>query len=234
MEFKFIRADYGFCNEVTGYKSVVDYEREFNNLTSDVLEDLNKEVNFYFDLFIGGNLATTVIDITNKSISHIHFDVDLYIYEASTNYSRIGFQVFMKDTSYILQHLSYFAPFNIKNFDTQPSQIDTFKEYIFNCMFYIYIFCKKFKFHPMLNFFYHSDDITSMSDIKLRRNRLFGDEDNDCSVCFESTVTTTQCNHSLCNSCYAKLKVKVCPLCRSTLETNYIFTMDVIQPQHQE
>ena len=233
MEFKFIKADYGFCNEVVGYKSIVDYENEFTNTPSEVLEDLNKEVEFYFNYFISHNSATTIIDITNKNISSIHFDVDLYIYETSSNYSRIGFRVFMKDTSYILQHLSYFAPFNMKNFDTQPLQIDVFKEYIFNCLFYIYIFCKKFKFHPMLNFFYHADDIHSISDIKLRRHRLFGDEDNDCSVCFDPTVTTTPCNHSLCNSCYSKLKAKVCPLCRAMLETQYVFTMDVIPPQNQ-
>ena len=228
MEYKFIKSDY--ANELVGYKSTVNYGHEFSQLSGDILKDLNEEVDFYFDLLINGNLATAVIDTTNKHISNIRFEIDLYIYESSTNCSRIGFQVFMKDTSYIIQHLSYIAPFNTKNFDLYPRQIDVFKEYIFNCLFYIYIFCRKFKFHPMLNFFYHSDDISYMSDIKLRRHRLFGDEDNECSVCFDSTVMTTTCNHSLCNSCFSKLKAKICPLCRTFLETSFIFTMDIPPP----
>lgn len=224
MEYKFHKADHGFCNEVVGFKSKVDYSSEFFLLSPNVINDLKDEVDFYYHLLVDGNLSTAVIDITNRNISNIKFEIDLYLYESSSNYSRLGFQVFMKDTNTILQHLSFTAPFNTNNFEICPQQIDVFKEYLFSCLFYVYIFCNKFRFHPMLVFFYHCDDISKLSDIKSRRYRLFGDEDNECSVCFESTVTTTACNHSLCNSCFAKLRVKVCPLCRAMLETQFIIT----------
>lgn len=225
MEAKFIKADHEFLHEIAGYTSIVDYNQEFSQLTDDILKDLKEEVDYYFNLFVNGNLPTAIIDTTNKSISSIHFDIDLYIYEISSTHSRIGFQVFMKETSLILQHLSYTAPFN-KAFNLYPQQMDTFKEYLLNCLFYIFIFCRKFRYHPMLTFFHHVDDIKTMADIKLRRHRLFGDEETECSVCFESTITLTTCNHSLCHSCYSKLRVKVCPLCRGTLESQYFITMD--------
>jgi hypothetical protein len=43
-------------------------------------------------------------------------------------------------------------------------------------------------------------------------------ESEQCSVCIEPTKTKTPCNHSLCYPCWAKLKTKICPLCRDELQ----------------
>jgi hypothetical protein len=39
----------------------------------------------------------------------------------------------------------------------------------------------------------------------------------NCSVCIEPTKTRTPCDHSMCYVCWAKLKQKICPLCREDL-----------------
>lgn len=231
MEYRFIKADHGFCDEMLGFTSQVDYAEEFSSLDPTVVTDLKSEVEFYYNLFKDSKLLTACIDITNKKISDISFDIDLYLYESSSTFTRIGFQVLMRDKHCILQHLSYLAPFNIKNFSTQPHQINIFKEYLYNCLFYVYTVCHKFRFHPMLKFFHHKNDISKLAEIKNRRHRLFGDEDNECSVCFETTITTTPCNHSLCHSCYSKLTTKVCPLCRAVLESNlYLSNLFIQEP----
>jgi len=40
---------------------------------------------------------------------------------------------------------------------------------------------------------------------------------DECSVCYESTYTLTHCSHPLCIGCWNKLKVQLCPMCRSDI-----------------
>ena len=40
---------------------------------------------------------------------------------------------------------------------------------------------------------------------------------NECAVCMEITRTKTMCSHTLCWSCFDKLKKKTCPICRECL-----------------
>ena len=227
-EYKFIKSNHIFYNEIIGYVSVVDYEDEFNNLSDETLCDLKNEVEFYSS-YLTENMNTTsiAIDINNKKISNLNFDIDMYLYETSMTHSRIGVQFFLRENSSALQHLSYIAPYNMKNFSTNLEELKLFKKYLFNVLFLTYIFCQKFRYHPMLKFMYHRDDIDRMAEIKLRRCRLFCDEDSECSVCYENTIITTSCNHSLCHTCFSNLKIKVCPLCRAVLE-NYV----LFEPQY--
>jgi hypothetical protein len=37
----------------------------------------------------------------------------------------------------------------------------------------------------------------------------------DCSICFEETTVTTNCNHHCCHKCMEK--IKLCPICRRDL-----------------
>lgn len=40
---------------------------------------------------------------------------------------------------------------------------------------------------------------------------------SQCSVCYESTYTRTNCNHELCVDCWNKINNNSCPICRSIL-----------------
>lgn len=222
-EYKFIKNDHIFYNEITGYVSSVDYEYEFDNISDDIRDDLKNEVEFYSNFFIENvNTASFPVDVNNKKISGLNFDIDMYMYEISNTHSRIGVQMFLRDNSSPLQHLSYFAPYNVKNISTNFLELKIFRNYLYNVLFLTHIFCQKFQYHPMLKFMYHEDDVQKMAEIKLRRCRLFCDNDSECAVCYENTITTTNCNHRLCHVCFSNLKIKVCPLCRVILENNYV------------
>jgi hypothetical protein len=225
-EYEFMKADVGFYNEIIGYKSVVDYNDEFQNLNEQTKIDLQREVVFLYNYFTNDSITTNssiILDTNNRQICNLLFDIDLYIYETSPTTHRIGVQIFLRDnTSYQLQHLAYIAPINLKNI-VLFNQIHIFKQYLYNILFYIHIFCQKFTYHPMLIYMYHQDDILIMGNIKFRRSRLFGDDDSICSVCLEQTVSKTPCNHDLCHSCFSRLKIKLCPLCRVVLENQYLF-----------
>lgn len=47
-------------------------------------------------------------------------------------------------------------------------------------------------------------------------------EDNNCSICYDQTLTTSSCNHPICIICAINLKTDtdddvICPLCREVL-----------------
>ena len=46
----------------------------------------------------------------------------------------------------------------------------------------------------------------------------------ECCVCFHQTITSTACNHFLCQGCRIRLKKNICPLCRTNL--TYEFNVD--------
>lgn len=214
-----------FYTEIVGYKSSVDLNREYESVSDQLKDDLKQEVDFYYEYFTSNPNNSIIVDINNRKISNLSFDIDLYIYFISSTFSRIGFQVFLKDNSSPLQHCSYLVPFQVKNLH----QVKIIKEYLYNMLFIIHVFCFKFKYHPMLLYLYHEDDIEIMAEIKLRRNRLFGDISTECCVCMEQTIMSTNCNHNLCHSCYSKLKTKICPLCRSSLDTHYVYLDTTMQ-----
>ena len=48
------------------------------------------------------------------------------------------------------------------------------------------------------------------------------DEEDICSVCYESTwLTSTPCNHPICVGCLLKLRKKECPMCRLDLTESF-------------
>ena len=111
---------------------------------------------------------------------------------------------------------------NIYLLDFDINNENEFKKYLYNILFYAYIIVRDFKYHPMLRYLNHKDDIDSLIDIKQTFMRLYGDT-NECSVCFEPTITLTICNHYLCQKCYSQLQEKICPSCRADLidENNF-------------
>ena len=225
--FQFIN-ELEFYNEIIGYRSVVNYQEIFNNMEEQTKQDLEREVLFYYTYFTENAMTSINMDVNNKKINTMNFDIEMYTYPITSNTSRIGVQIFLRDNASPLQYLAYIAPYNLKNFPSSPLQMNTFKEYLYSTLFLIHVFCTEFQYHPMLVYMYHKDDIPPMTDIKLRRARLFGD-DLECSVCLEKTVMMTSCNHSLCHICFSKLRIKNCPLCRSLLEHQYY----VLEPPNQ-
>ena len=41
--------------------------------------------------------------------------------------------------------------------------------------------------------------------------------ENICCVCLDETQKVTNCNHSLCKSCYSNMYGKKCPMCRQKI-----------------
>ena len=74
----------------------------------------------------------------------------------------------------------------------------------------------------MLKYLNYKDNIESLLKIKNSFINLYG-EINECSVCLDPTITTTICNHYLCQKCYSQLQEKICPSCREDLidENNF-------------
>ena len=87
-------------------------------------------------------------------------------------------------------------------------------------MFITYFIVKEYKYSPLFYCLYHKDDVEELNNIKKRNLRLFGNELNECCVCYEKTVKKTICKHNLCFKCYLKLEQKSCPLCRKELENS--------------
>ena len=43
------------------------------------------------------------------------------------------------------------------------------------------------------------------------------DEPLECIICYELTNIITICRHCLCNKCYEKITLKICPYCRKNI-----------------
>jgi len=55
----------------------------------------------------------------------------------------------------------------------------------------------------------------SINKIQKIKNIINDNEDYQCSVCYNPTIFTTTCNHSLCKDCRSIVAFKpVCPICR--------------------
>jgi hypothetical protein len=207
-----------FINEVKGYKSVVDYKKLYEELSNDVKSDIDLETKRIYDIFSTSNTcpinASFYFD-NARNISDIQIDIEMYYMRYSHNnceYIKIGFNIYLKNSiSYIMQCMSFYRNRNINE--------NIAMNYINNLLFYIYIFVNEFKFDSLFDHFYHKDDLELMKDMRLRSLRLFGNLDSECCVCTEKSITTTTCNHILCNKCFSKLPVKICPMCRGNLDS---------------
>ena len=222
--FTFTKFD-GIIQEFN-YKSVVNYEKIFNELSDDIKNNLVTVTEYYYRIIRNdidsNNLFSILYNISSvKQISGLPIKINLYII---TNYKKyihekesvkIGLNICLPVDEYVnseifdlLQQI-YFLNCDIIN-------ENILKNYIYNILFYAHIIIKYFKYHPLLCHLHHEDDIQNIINIKNSFINLFG-EFNTCSVCYENTVTFTICKHYLCQLCYSKLKEKKCPICRKFL-----------------
>lgn len=218
-KISFINIKNGFLRELDGYKTKVKYKELFENLPDDIKTDLLNESEFCVSI-----LTDEMLESVNTSynldavrdISELPIDIEFFIgkYAFDNNIlSKIGFNVYLKNNvspSNLMQNITIFD-FNINNKDILIN-------YIYNILFYVYIFINDFRYNPLFNYFHHYKDIEHMKTIRLRHIRLFGDNDIECCVCADETISKTVCNHYLCKKCYVKLNTKICPICRRQLE----------------
>lgn len=241
MTYEFIKLS-GMLNEFKIYKTKIDFEKSFNELTDDVKKDLCDLTILYYDFFIEelNNENVDNISISLNSVkkidkipvkSHISISKKFQFLNIITGCSSFTTKISVNlclpsyesvegyDMFEILQSL-YLIGCNLQN-------EHEFKKYLYNILFYGYILIKDFEYHPMLKYLNHKDNIETLLKIKYSFIRLYG-EINECSVCLENTVTKTICGHSLCQKCYSQLQEKKCPTCRSELIDENIFRYDDI------
>ena len=213
-----------FNSENRLFKSKIDYEFLFNNLDDEIKLSIETLTDYYYEYFknklITFEACSIFIDPVRK-IDDIPVKIKFYIVKNCIEYppisksSKIGMIIslnYMESVNpsiyYILQNL-YFTNFEI-------SKVDEFKNVIYNCLFYCHIILRDFKYHPMLKYLNHFTDLNELVNIQISLVNLF-DNKIDCSVCLEQTISTSTCNHPLCQKCFSKLKTKVCPICRKIL-----------------
>jgi hypothetical protein len=228
MTYEFVKLDGMLC-EFKIYDSKVNFEKLFNELTEDNKNDILNLTLLHFN-FLREQLNmenTTSISITLdsvKKIEKIPIKVNIcvtknfkYINIVNGNQqetTKISVNICLPSYENVAGVFEMYQNIYLVDFDLNND--DEFKKYLYNILFYAYILIRDFKFHPMLRYLNHKDDINNLVDIKQTFIRLYGDT-NECSVCLEPTITYTICNHCLCQKCYSQLQEKVCPSCRADL-----------------
>jgi hypothetical protein len=212
-----------FLNELKGYKSIVNYKTIYENLSDDVRKDIILEAKRIFSTIPNNTESVnTSFYIDNvRNISDIQIDIEVYYMKYEYNdciYIKAGFNVYLKNSiNYIMQCMNFFNSNVVTNDSININ-------YIYNILFYVHVFVNEFKFDSLFDHFYHKNDIELMKTMRLRSIRLFGNPDSECCVCIEKCITLTECGHILCNKCFSKLSIKICPMCRTALdneEQNY-------------
>ena len=221
MEYTFINYD-GMINETKLYNSIVNYENLFNEIDSDDIILLKRLTSYYYKYF-KENCYSSILIEPIKKIDGIQIRIHIYIsniydYIGQRTSTKLGINVSLSPHEYINpENYDVIQNIYLKGCDLNDENI--FKNYIYNILFYTKVIIKDFKFHPMLCYLNHIDDIPNILEIKDAILQLFGDS-IECSVCLEKTITKTICNHGLCQICYSNLITKSCPMCRQVLLTD--------------
>ena len=223
MEYTFINY-VTMINETKLYNSIVDYEKLFNEIESNDIILLKRLTSYYYKYFIENSYSSILLEPIKKIDGvaiRIHFYINnTYSYVVQTSNTKIGINVSLSPYDYINPE-NYNILQNIYLTGCDLNNENIFKNYIYNILFYTKVIINDFKFHPMLSYLNHVDDIQNLLEIKDAILQLFG-ENVECSVCLEKTITKTICNHGLCQICYSNLVIKSCPMCRQTLLTDEI------------
>lgn len=212
------------------YDTIVDYEMLFKEISDEDHTLLSRLTLYYYKYFIDNTYFSIAIEPIKKIDGipiRIHFYINRNIYDYRTEEisTKIGVNVSMPPYEYVnVENSEILQNINLLGCDLNNEKI--FKNYIYNVLFYTQIIIRDFKFHPILSYLNHKDDIENLLEIKGSIIKLFG-ENIDCCVCLEKTITKTICDHGLCQSCYSNLVTKSCPLCRSILLNEDIDDEDI-------
>ena len=122
------------------FKSIVDYEKLLNEVSTDIRNDFEELTEYYFQNIDTENLSSIIQTISNIEYEDIPIIMKLYIskdykslLDFSTNYIKIGCSAWLNhnhdyiDIEYPLQHIwiSHFI----------PDGEETFKDCIFSIIF---------------------------------------------------------------------------------------------------
>ena len=229
MKYTFVNIENFIPENRLYFESKVNYQKLFNELDDDDIYALDKLTFYYYNFFKTKTKyleSTTILIEPVKNIDDIPVKIQFYLiknihdYITRESHSKIGINITISYRESINPRLYYM----LQNFSTTKFNIDDddeFKNIIYNCLFYCHVIAKYFKYNPMLKYLNHEDDINELVDIQKSIIHLYGNK-SECSVCLEQTISTTICNHSLCQKCFSKLNKKNCPLCRNLLTDDSI------------
>lgn len=209
--FTYIKNFFHF-NEIKDYYQLEDMENIFNSLSNDIKNDLSIVTNSLYKTFVkklkDSNQYTMNLDGMNE-IDGFNCSIQIYVNNLSEN-KKICLTVSNYNNYDSLQNIIY----NNINIECENS----FKNYIYNILFFCHLFVKEYKYSPLFYSFYHKNDIIEMNNIRKRNIKLFGKHE-ECCVCYDQTIKKTICDHPLCSRCLNKIPLnnRKCPMCREFL-----------------
>ena len=228
MSYDFIKYS-GILNDFKIYTSNVDYEKLFNDISEETDKNILEITELYYKFFKAEldieNTASISITLNScKKIDKIPVKAHLAVYKnfkyintvtgLQEECNKISLNVCLPSYEYVSGSFEMLQQIYLLNFSLDDE--NEFKKFLYNIIFYAYIIFRDFKFHPMLTYLTHKDEIGSLVNLKNCFISLFG-ESNDCSVCLDQTTSTTICDHYLCQKCFSQLREKICPSCRCNL-----------------
>lgn len=228
MNYDFVNYD-SILNEFKIYDSNIDYEKLFNELSEDIQKDILTLTDLYYKIFVTELQVenTTTLSIflnSTKKIDKIPVKTHLGVFKnfkymdqetgEEKVVNKISVNLCLHSHEHVSNNFEVLQNVFILDFDIE-NEIE-FKKYLYNILFYAYIIFRDFKYHPMLKYLNHKNELDSLVKLKTSFIKLFGESD-DCSVCLDQTIYKTTCNHYLCQKCFSQLKEKLCPSCRSDL-----------------
>ncbi len=225
MPINFIEPSF-MTNEYKIYMSNVDYEKKFNELSTQEKE----QIDILSELYI--NYIFTELEYYNSSnytIPHTVFQdglpiifkiyVNKNIYNENDEKCRIGLNISMNLKNYINEDYMLYTIYYTNCILSEEEM----KKYVANILFFILIICREFKYSPVLKYLCHQDDVDKLESIGKVHINLFG-TNLDCSVCLDNCIDKTVCKHPICLKCYSHLDKKICPICRKVLKSESIET----------
>ena len=226
--YDFVKLE-GMLYEFKIYDHKINFERLFNELTEEVKKDILYLTELHYKFFKEELLIedTTSISINLSSVKKLdkipikaHISISKkykYINMLNGNtleVSKMSINICLPSYEYVSGTFEMLQSIYLIDFDLEDENV--FKKYLYNILFYSHIIIRDFQFHPMLKLLNHKDEIENLLKIRNSFNRLYG-EVNECPGCLEPTITSTICNHYLCQKCYSQLTDKICPICRTEL-----------------
>ena len=223
MDYKFveIKSD---INELSNYyKTSIDYSEIFNLLDENIKNDLEKLTEcIYINTIknIGNDKQLLFFLDDKQEIDGVECTFQIYVNEIQLDYKtnkitpKIGAIICIANNDYMGNVSDLLQNISISNFE--PKVEFEYKNSLYNILFMCYMMINNFKFSPLFYSIYHKDDLKKMIEIRKRNIRLFG-KYNECCVCYEQTITHTDCNHYLCQKCFISMNEKKCPMCRTCI-----------------
>ena len=226
MSYKFVEVS-NDINELNNYyKTIVNYSSIFELLNKDIKSDLENLTNYLYvntaKNIDNGKQTAFFLDGIQK-IDSLECTFQIYINEKQIDFKtgkispKIGVLICLANNDYMGNTSDLLQNINISNFN--PLDEFEYKNTIYNILFMCNMIITNFKYSPLFYSLYHTDDLKNMIDIRKTTIRLFGSY-NECCVCYEQTITHTDCKHYLCQKCFISMTEKKCPMCRECISIN--------------